>query len=584
MEHTTVKDVVRVFWKHTLVYKWTALLLLIALILRTSFDLIGPLFFKRFFDTLAVGDVGLVAELIEILVMILGVGLLAWFAARIRDVVSIRLQTRVMADLSNTAFGYLIHHSYRFFTNMFGGSLVRRVNRLSRAYETVINELEYQLVPLVVSVLFIVTVIFTRSALLGWILLGWIVFVLVLSFFIARWKQKYEEARARIDSEATGVLADSITNSVTTKLFSGFTHEQSLYARVVERLRKMRAFTWALNEGIDAIQGFLMIGIEFGMLYVAVQLWRDGLVTIGDFALIQAYLLTLFHRVWMFGRVIRNLYQAFADAQEMVDILEMPHEVKDHPRAEKLVVPEGEIVFDDVTFAFHQTREVLKDFTLCVAPGEKIALVGPSGAGKSTVTQLLLRFHDVDSGNITIDGQNIARVTQNSLRDAVAYVPQEPILFHRSLMDNIRYGRREATDEEVIEAARQAHCHEFISRLYQGYNTYVGERGVKLSGGERQRVAIARAILKDAPILVLDEATSSLDSESEQYIQEALRELMQGRTTMVIAHRLSTIMQMDRIVVIDDGSVVDTGTHEELLEGDGIYKKLWEIQAGGFIE
>jgi ABC-type multidrug transport system fused ATPase/permease subunit len=219
-----------------------------------------------------------------------------------------------------------------------------------------------------------------------------------------------------------------------------------------------------------------------------------------------------------------------------------------------------------------------------IAPHEKIALVGPSGAGKTTITKLLLRFHDVESGVISIDGQNIARVTQNSLREAIAMVPQEPILFHRSLMDNIRYGRPDASDEEVFEAARRARCHDFIMELPEKYQTFVGERGIKLSGGERQRIAIARAILKNAPILVLDEATSSLDSESESLIQAALDELMKGKTTIVIAHRLSTIMRMDRIVVIDGGKVVDSGTHDELLTKAGIYKKLWDIQAGGFIE
>ena len=292
----------------------------------------------------------------------------------------------------------------------------------------------------------------------------------------------------------------------------------------------------------------------------------------------------IFHRVWNLGKSIRHIYEALADAAEMVEILEMPHEVKDYPKAKSLAVSNSVIKFEDVTFKFNQTRAVLNGLSMQIAPHEKIALVGPSGAGKSTITKLLMRFYDVESGKITIDGQSIAKVTQNSLRHAVAMVPQEPILFHRSLMDNIRYGRPDATDEEVFEAARRARCHDFIVELPEKYNTFVGERGIKLSGGERQRIAIARAILKDAPILVLDEATSSLDSESESLIQAALDELMKGKTTIVIAHRLSTIMRMDRIVVIDGGKVVDTGTHDQLLEKQGIYKKLWDIQAGGFIE
>ena len=244
---------------------------------------------------------------------------------------------------------------------------------------------------------------------------------------------------------------------------------------------------------------------------------------------------------------------------------------------------EGKIEFADVTFGFHQTRNVLKNFTLTIAPGEKIALVGSSGAGKTTITALLLRFHDVDGGKILIDGENIADVTQKSLRKAVALVPQDPILFHRTLKDNIRYGRLDAADNEVIEASKKAHCHEFSARLPYGYDTYVGERGIKLSGGERQRVAIARAILASSPILILDEATSSLDSEVESLIQDALRNLMAKKTAIVIAHRLSTIVQMNRIIVVDNEKIAETGTHDELIQHNGIYKRLWSLQAERFV-
>ncbi len=268
----------------------------------------------------------------------------------------------------------------------------------------------------------------------------------------------------------------------------------------------------------------------------------------------------------------------------MVEILETPHEIKDKLGARALAAPSGKIEFIDVDFAFQETRYILKKFNLEVSAGEKVALVGLSGAGKTSIAKLLLRFHDVSAGKILIDGQNIADVTQQSLREKVALVPQEPILFHRTLKENILYGRRDAGNEEVIDAAKKAHCHEFIRRLPYGYETYVGERGIKLSGGERQRIAIARAILKNAPILVLDEATSSLDSESEAMIQDALEKLMKGKTAIVIAHRLSTVMKMDRIIVISKGKVVTTGTHQSLIREKGIYKTLWEIQAGGFMK
>jgi ABC-type multidrug transport system fused ATPase/permease subunit len=313
------------------------------------------------------------------------------------------------------------------------------------------------------------------------------------------------------------------------------------------------------------------------------MLWKQGQLTLGDFVLIQSYLLTVFNQLMGIGFNLRRFYDAFSDAGEMLAILQTPHGIRDKRGARHLAVDSGEVWFDDVSFDFRDGAPVLRQFNLTIAGGERIALVGPSGAGKSTVTKLLLRLYDVTGGEIKIDKQDIAAVTQNSLRDAIAFVPQEPILFHRSLMENIRYGWRDATDKQVLEAAKKAHCHEFIERLPQGYDTLVGERGIKLSGGERQRVAIARAILKDAPILVLDEATSSLDSESEALIQDALNVLMEGKTVIVIAHRLSTIMKMDRIIVMEGGAVVAQGTHLQLIRERGLYQKLWSIQAGGFL-
>jgi len=410
--------------------------------------------------------------------------------------------------------------------------------------------------------------------------------ILIGAFNIAfaSWKLKYDYAKSLLDSESTAVMADALTNSITIKLFTSQKFENGLFTDVMERWRKAQTHLWNIEGIAEGIQAGLIALAEFAMFYVAIPLWQRGLLTIGDFALIQSFMVGIFQRVWNLGKSVRHIYEAIADATEMVEILETPHEIMDSAKAKTLVVSDASIQFDAVTFKFNQTRPVLNGLSFTIIPHEKIALVGPSGAGKSTITKLLLRFYDVESGSITIDGQNIAKVTQDSLRASIAMVPQEPILFHRSLMDNIRYGRPEATDEEVFEASRRARCHDFIVELSEGYNTFVGERGIKLSGGERQRIAIARAILKDAPILVLDEATSSLDSESESLIQAALDELMKGKTTIVIAHRLSTIMRMDRIIVIENGTAVDSGTHDELLAKAGIYKKLWEIQAGGFIE
>jgi ABC-type multidrug transport system fused ATPase/permease subunit len=370
---------------------------------------------------------------------------------------------------------------------------------------------------------------------------------------------------------------------MTSMLFSGNAYEDRRVDAVAGRLQALTQKYWDIEEITWGVLGLLMTGINIALLWAAMIFWQRGELTVGDFVLIQTYLIGAFMRLLGMNRELRGFNDAFADAGEMAAILTAPHEVTDRPGARTLKVSAGAVTFERVGFHFHDNRTVLEGLDLSIAAGERVALVGPSGAGKSTITKLLLRLYDLKNGSITIDGQNIAEVTQDSLREAIAFVPQEPVLFHRTLMENIRYGRRDASDEEVIAAAKKAHCHEFIAALPDGYETYVGERGIKLSGGERQRVAIARAILKNAPILVLDEATSSLDSESEHLIQDALEVLMRGKTVIVIAHRLSTIMKMDRIVVLEGGRVVADGTHNELLAQKGLYHKLWSIQAGGFI-
>ena len=580
----TNQQIFKVLWAHIRRYRWMVFVVLVgSLVGQVTLNLIIPWYYKGFFDALVAGGENSTATLINVLKIIFALHLVSWVARRFLNITSNYFQGQVMADLAMTSERYLLRHSHQFFTNNFAGSLVRKVNRLSRAFENLADQTSYTLLPLVINVVGILVVLSIRSLTLGLALGVWLVITLTYNYYVARWKQRYDLLRAAKDSEATGVLADSITNNANIKLFNGYGHEEERYGRVTEDLRRLRVTAWNLNELIDGLQSFLMVIIEVGLMYLAINLWQHGVLTIGDFALIQAYLIILFGHLWDFGRLLRNIYEGLADATEMVEILETPHEIQDTKKANALAVKRGQIEFQNVTFGFHQTRKVLDRFNLIIEPNERVALVGSSGAGKSTITHLLYRLYDIDGGKILIDGQNIANVTQDSLRQAVALVPQEPILFHRTLLENIRYGRREATSAEVIEAAKQAHCHEFITELPLGYDTYVGERGIKLSGGERQRVAIARAILKNAPILVLDEATSSLDSESEALIQDALKQLMKDKTVIVIAHRLSTILSMDRIIVIENGKVIDMGTHQELLQRRGIYKKLWEIQAGGFL-
>lgn len=584
-----IKQILNVYWQHIRRYKGAAFMVMFFIAFANALDVIAPIFYKRFFDLL-VGDLVVEGQdvqtaLIFTLLIVLAFHSFSWLSWRVANLTASWFQPRVGADLEQSAVDNLHNHSYRFFSNNFAGSLVRKVGRLSNSFEKMTNEIQYHFIPLTVVLFGNLIVLSTRSTLLAFLLLAWTVVFLLFNGLYAQWKLKYDFQRAEVDSEATGILADTITNAITVKFFTGKLREFALFKEVTERLRKLNTFTWRLHEFSDAVQAGLMILIEFVIMYVAVDLWQQGILTIGDFALIQGYMIGIFMKIWDFGKAIRHVFAALADADEMVKILNLPYEVKDVRRAKQFEITSPSIEFKDVSFSFNKTRRVLDKMNFTIKAKEKIALVGPSGAGKSTITKLLFRFYDVAKGKVLVDGQDISKVTQESLREHIAVVPQESILFHRSIMENIRYGRPDATDEEVIEAAKKARAHEFITQLSDVYETFVGERGVKLSGGERQRIAIARAILKNAPILVLDEATSSLDSESEILIQEALEELMKDKTTIVIAHRLSTIMKMDRILVIENGQVVDSGTHKQLLrKKTSTYKKLWDIQVGGFIQ
>lgn len=577
--------VINIFFKHAIAYPWLFSAVVLGTIGIQAASLAAPLYLRTFFNLLAskTPSAQIAGELLSLLVIIAFVLFFEWIARRTFTFSIVRLEAMAMADLYSTAFDYLIGHSYHFFISQFAGTLTRRVSKFTHAFETLFDAIMMSFFPTFLFVVGVDIVLFIRNETLGLILAAWVIFFIIFQFFVARLRQPIRNMRSEEDSRMVGALADSISNQTTVTLFSGLEHEYARFKLAVSRWLYATMRSWNADEMIWAGQGFLTVVINVTMLYGAIIFWRQGLLTIGDFVLIQTYLLGTFNRLDGINREFRRIYDAFADGGEMVEILTTPHEIQDILNAPAIKIYRAEINIKNINFHFHENRPVLNNFNLKIDGGEKVALVGPSGAGKTTVTKLLLRLYDVRSGSIEIDGQNISRVTQESLRNSIAFVPQEPILFHRTLMDNIRYGKRDAIDEEVVDAAKKAHADEFIRSLPDGYNTYVGERGVKLSGGERQRVAIARAILKNSPILILDEATSSLDSESEALIQDALQTLMQGKTVVVIAHRLSTIMKMDRILVIDNGKIIDEGTHAKLLQKEGLYKKLWSIQAGGFL-
>ena len=496
-------------WKHP----WLVSAAILSALGVEAAGLIWPLYLRQFIDVLSSSPGRAVpTALLVALAAFLITRLIGRSFQYVLDMTSIRTEAQVMQNLYNEAFEKLMRHSHEFFISNFTGALTRRVARYAASFQQIFEMVVYTFLSTAVFILGAVGILATRNLALGaGLLIGTIVFITVQAIYTRR-LQPLRLAANTADSELIGVLSDAVINHAAVTTFAGYEVEHRSFIEKVVVWRDTSLHSWIAQDRLSAIQGFIVVIIQAGLLSIAIIFWQRGMLTIGDFVLLQTYIVTLIQNIWNMGQNMRQFYEAIAGASEMLDIIERPLDIADKPGAQPLVVREGEVRFDHVRFAYKEGRDVLADFDLTIAPREKVAFVGPSGAGKSTITKLLLRLYDVSGGAVTIDGQDIREVTQESVRRAIAFVPQDPALFHRTLRENIRYGRPDATDEEVVEAARQAHCLEFIERYPEGFDALVGERGVKLSGGERQRVAIARAILKDAPILVLDEATSSLDS------------------------------------------------------------------------
>jgi len=583
-----IRDVLFFLWRVARQH-WVSLFLTIAGVAAASlFEIIVPIYYKHFFDILSSGqnEEIIAPQLFQTIFVILALGGGAWASWRLGSFANSHFEAKTMAGLRQQAYNYLTYHSYSFFINNFTGALVQRVGRYARAFERITDRIVWDLLSLLVRIVGITIITWTIKPALSVLIIGWTILYLIINYFYSTWRLKYSLKMTEADSRTTATLSDAIANQNNVDVFWRHQEESSRFKRVTEDQAKITLSNWNTDAGLDSIQAALIVLIEFFIFYFSIRYWQQGIVTLGGFVLIQLYIIGLGSRLWGFSRIIRDFYESYADAKEMAEIMKLPHEIKDTPLAKPLDVSSGgsEIIFKDVSFSFNKTRQVLKKINLKINSGEKVAIIGPSGAGKTTLIRLMLRFYDLTSGKITINGQKIHHMTLESLRGNISLVPQDPLLFHRTIMENIGYGRPSATNKEIIEAARLAHCDEFVEYLPDKYETYVGDRGIKLSGGERQRVAIARAILKNSPILILDEATSSLDSHSEGLIQNALDVLMKGKTVIVIAHRLSTIRKMNRIVVIKNGSVFEEGTHDDLIKKDGsLYAKLWNIQAGGFL-
>lgn len=493
-------------------------------------------------------------------------------------------QSNMMRELADFSFSKIIKNSYSFFSNRFVGSLVTKSRRFIRAFEGMHDILVFNIWGTLVVLIGVFFVLFKETIPVALIFMAFVfIYLLIVLLFIKK-RMRYDIAKAAADSRVGGRLADVFSNIFALKIFSANAQEKSSFSQVTLNEEKHRNQSWYFGIKQELLQGILMLLVQSFVLYFTVKLWLAGEMTTGMVVLIQTYMVMIFERLWELGKTISKFMGSAADMKEIIDIFETKPDILDPEKPETIKIKDGKIEFKNVSFIYDSVQKVFKNFNLTIKPGERVGLVGHSGAGKSTITKLLLRFVDVSSGEIEIDGQDIRSVLQDDLRKVISFIPQEPILFHRPIRENIAYGKPDASEEEIISAAKKAHAHDFILNLQYQYNTLVGEQGVKLSGGERQRVAIARVMLRNSPILVLDEATSSLDSISESLIQDAFNELMKDKTTIVIAHRLSTIQKMDRIVVLDEGKIAEEGTHKELLAKNGLYADLWNHQTGGFLE
>jgi ATP-binding cassette subfamily B protein len=502
---------------------------------------------------------------------------------RIQDFIFLNLNAPLKIYIGQQLMQHMMQHSHHFYQNQFAGNLGKKINDIIEGIPDLLKKFMNDYCAHSISFIIAILTLWSVNVQFALLFMAWLLIFITGSQLLMVKAKKLRYQAAELNSVVVGNIIDILMNNMNVRLFANQSHEQANLSHAFNGWRiALQLRDWSFMK-VFAFQGVSFVLYQAFCLTWLIIGFKQSSITPGDFALVLTINFSMIQILWSFSRDIIKFSELYSYVMQGLSVILTPIEIHDRPNAQSLVVKHGEIIFDHVQFQYKDAELLFKDKSIIIKPGQKVGLVGYSGSGKSTFVNLILRLFDVTAGCITIDGQDIRDVTQQSLHAAIGMIPQDPSLFHRTIIENIRYGNSCASDGDVIQAAQNAHADTFIQTLPKGYNTIVGERGMKLSGGQRQRIAIARAFLKNAPILLLDEATSQLDSVTEKLIQESLWQLMQGKTTIVIAHRLSTLLEMDRILVFDHGRIVQDGTHQELLAAGGLYTLLWNAQVGGFL-
>lgn len=495
-----------------------------------------------------------------------------------------RVIPKLEAEIRTSMFNYVQHHSYQYFSNQMAGAIANKISDMPQSLTRALQQVILLFIPVLMALIVSTIFFFRISPLFAILLCVWAAVQLIICLYYAKKCDRASNLHAEKRSELAGKIVDSLTNNTNVRLFARHRYEYQYLNKYQKEEQHLHWKTlWELEKMKMALGLTAFLGIGLALNWYMLYSWQQEWITTGEVVFIFNTTWNITMMVFIAGLELPQLFKEIGICRQAISIIQAPHDIVNAKDAKPLKVNKGEIVFDNVTFRYGTGAKLFQNKNITIPAGQKVGLVGFSGSGKTTFVNLILRYYDIEQGAILIDGQNIAKVTQDSLHDQIAVIPQDPSLFHRSLMENIRYGSLNATDEEVIEASIKAHCHDFVMKMPEKYTALVGERGIKLSGGQRQRIAIARAILKNAPILILDEATSALDSVTEKEIQDGLDLLMQGHTTIVVAHRLSTLSGMDRILVFKEGKIIEDGNHDELMAAQGHYAKMWDMQAGGFL-